>query len=246
MDIVWIHGFGEDSAVWEEFLPGIHSYYTSHVFEHAHHRGYNTITDYVNDLRTFVSGRAIEKPVLIGHSMGGYIALEYAAQYLSEVSGLGLFHSSATADSEEKKKERDKTRAFIGQNGSAAFIRNFYPNMFTGRFQTENADLIARNIQRYSGLDPQALMTATESMKNRRDHTETLKSFTFPVFQILGKEDTFVPFKKAMEQTALLQHPSALILDHVAHAGMYEATSVCTEFINYWLGNSVIFKSEVI
>lgn len=236
MDIIWIHGFGEDAAVWEDFLPCIHTYYTSHVFDHASSTGYTTIKEYADDLRDFITSKKIENPVIIGHSMGGYIALEYAAQHPEEVQGLGLFHSSAAADSEQKKKERDKTRSFIGEKGTAAFIRNFYPNMFTERFKLENADLIAQNIRRYSDLDPEALMAATESMKNRRDHTETLKSFTFPVFQILGSQDSFVPLTKALEQTALLQKPSTLILNDTAHAGMFENPQICADFINYYLG----------
>lgn len=237
MDIVWIHGFGEDSAVWEDFLPAVHSYYTSHVFDHAALTGYSSIREYAGALQVFLSEKRIAKPVLIGHSMGGYIALEYAAQYPEQVRGLGLFHSSAAADSDVKKQERDKTRSFIEKNGSAAFIKNFYPNMFTEDFQTKNADLIARNIRRYSGLDPEALMSATESMKNRRNHVETLKSFSFPVFQILGKQDAFVPLEKGLEQTAVLQQPSTLVLNNVAHAGMYEAPAVCADFINYYLGS---------
>lgn len=237
MDIVWIHGFGEDSSVWEDFLPAIHSYYTSHVFDHAGFTGYVSIEEYANALRVFLAGKGIEKPVLIGHSMGGYIALEYAARYSDQVHGLGLFHSSAAADSEQKKKERDKTGAFIAQNGTAAFIKNFYPNMFSEGFRQENADFLAQNIRRYSELSPQALVSATESMKNRRDHLETLPTFIFPVFQILGKQDTFVLLEKALEQTALLQQPSALILDTIAHAGMFEAPSLCADFINHWLGS---------
>lgn len=237
MDVIWVHGFGEDSTVWEDFLPAVHSYYTSHVFDHAGRTGYSSIREYADDLQAFVSEKGIEKPVLIGHSMGGYMVLEYAALYPEQLSGLGLFHSSAAADSEEKKKERDKTRAFIAQNGSAAFIKNFYPNMFTEHFRLENADRIARNIQRYSALNPEALMAATESMKNRRDHVETLKTPSFPVFQILGRQDAFVPLEKALEQTALLQRPSTLILDNIAHAGMYEAPELCADFINYYLGS---------
>lgn len=237
MDIVWLHGFGEDPDVWADFLPGIPSYYTSHVFDHSKLTGYSSIAEYTHDLHTFISAREIQNPVLIGHSMGGYIALEYAALYPQKVSGLGFFHSSAAGDSDTKKKERDKTRTFIEQNGSAAFIRNFYPNMFTEQFRSENADLIAQNIRRYSALPPAALMAATESMKNRLDHLETLKDFTFPVFQILGKQDPFVPLDKALEQTALLQKPYTLVLENIAHAGMYEAPAVCSDFINYFLNH---------
>lgn len=235
MDIVWVHGFGEDSTVWDDFLPAVHSSYTSLMFDYAARTGHSSIRDYASDLQVFLSENRIVKPVIIGHSMGGYIALEYAAQYPDQVQGLGLFHSSATSDSDSKKEERDKTRAFIEKNGSAAFIQNFYPKMFTEDFRLKNADLVAQNTRRYSGLDPQALMAATESMKNRRDHVETLKSFSFPVFQILGKQDAFVPLEKGLEQTAVLQRPFTLVLDNVAHAGMFESPSICADFINNYL-----------
>ncbi|MCD8538739.1 MAG: alpha/beta hydrolase, partial [Leadbetterella sp.] len=68
-----------------------------------------------------------------------------------------------------------------------------------------------------------------------RDHVETLRSFSFPVFQILGKQDTFVPLEKALEQTAVLQQPFTLVLNNVAHAGMYESPSICADFINHFL-----------
>ena len=234
MDIVWIHGFGEDSAVWKEFLPRIDANYAAHLFDHAQSTGHCSIHAYATDLEGFISERGLQAPVLIGHSMGGYIALEYAARH--RVAGLGLFHSSATADNDEKRAERDKTRAFIAENGTETFIQNFYPKMFTERFRHKHPDIIAQNTLRYSStLAREALMASTQSMKNRRDHVNTLKNFAFPVFQILGKQDKFIPLETALEQTALLQHPSALLLDQVAHAGMYEAPELCADFVNYWL-----------
>ena len=236
MNIVWIHGFGEDSDVWEDFLPAFHLKGTSYLFDHSALTGYRTIREYAGALQVFLSEKKLDNPVLIGHSMGGYIALEYAAQYPEGVRGLGLFHSSAAADSDKKKQDRDKTRSFIEKNGSAAFIKNFYPNMFTEEFREKNENLISGNIRRYSALHREALMSATESMKNRRDHLETLRGFSFPVFQILGKMDAFVPLEKGLEQATLLQHPYTLILDRVAHAGMYEAPGVCVDFIRHYLG----------
>ena len=74
--------------------------------------------------------------------MGGYIALEYISRYSNDVSGLGLFHSTATADSDEKKAERLKTIQFIEKHGTEAFIKNFYPNMFSEDFIASNFDLV--------------------------------------------------------------------------------------------------------
>ena len=235
MNVVWIHGFGEDSSIWEDFTENIHTYFSPYFFDHSNRTGYSSIKEYAEDLRGFIEANQIEKPVLIGHSMGGYIALEYASLYQETFSGLGLFHSSAAADSDTKKAERKKTIEFISKHGTATFIRSFYPNMFTENFKNENYDLIQENIRHSENLKPEALTSATLSMLNRNDHLETLSNLKVPVFQILGKQDTFIPLRKALEQTMLLQVPNCLVLNHVAHAGMLESPEICADFINNFL-----------
>jgi pimeloyl-ACP methyl ester carboxylesterase len=233
MNIIWIHGFGENGQVWESFLPHLPQMLRHYNFDHSEATGTASIQDYAENLQDFIQEKKINSPVLIGHSMGGYIALEYAALYPQKVKGLGLFHSSATADSSEKQKEREKTAEFILKHGSPAFIENFYPKMFAQ--PDKFPDLIEKNIHLYSQIPAQALADATLSMKERRDHVNTLSQFSFPIFQILGKSDPFVPLDKALAQTALLQHPYTLVLDDAAHAGMFEQTEICSQFITNYL-----------
>ena len=98
MNIILIHGFGEDHFVWKEFmtlLPQKHAYYTP---DYATFTDCETIEDYVKWLREFLRERDIERCVLIGHSMGGYIALAFAEKHNEMIDGLGLFHSSAYPD----------------------------------------------------------------------------------------------------------------------------------------------------
>lgn len=239
MDIVWIHGFGENSFVWEDFTPRIKG--NSFCFDHSDLTEASTMQDYVNALAAFLDFNALKNPVLVGHSMGGYIALAYAA--LFPIAGLGLFHSSASADSDAKKAERDKTRKFIADHGSGAFIRNFFPKMFSEGFQEREKDFIHRQVNSYSQISAEALMGATQAMKNREDHVQSLEKFAFPVFQILGKDDPFVPLDLALNQTVLLQKPSALVLEGVAHAGMYEAPQICAAFINHFLRQNTFLPS---
>ncbi len=231
MNIIWIHGFGENGKVWENFLPHLSGKHYN--FDHSERTGTANIQDYAEHLQDFIQEEKINSPVLIGHSMGGYIALEYAALYKEKVRGLGLFHSSATADSPEKQKEREKTAEFILKNGSTAFLANFYPKMFARPEKFEA--LIEANIADFSQIPAEALADATRAMKERRNHVPTLSTFAFPLFQILGKSDPFVPLDKALEQTALLQHPYTLVLDDAAHAGMYEQTDICVQFIENFL-----------
>lgn len=237
MNIIWIHGFGEDSTVWSDFLPLIRTYFNSHLFDFSQTTRHTTIKQYAQDLALFIEEKQIEKPVLIGHSMGGYIALEFASKHPESLNGLGLFHSTAKADLQAKKAEREKTKAFIKKFGSEKFIQAFYPNMFSEHFRLCNPDLLQNNIDRFSKISSEALASATESMKNRRSHLKTLSNLAFPVFQIIGKLDAFVPLKDALKQTSTLQKPNVLLLDNVAHAGMYEAPEMCAGFINNYLEN---------
>src|SRR5215471_4780390 len=61
--------------------------------------------------------------VLIGHSMGGYISLAFAEKYPSYLAGLGLFHSTAYPDSEERKTTRKKAIETIKNNGACDFLK---------------------------------------------------------------------------------------------------------------------------
>ena len=72
----------------------------------------------------------IEKITLIGHSMGGYITMAFAEKYPELLTAFGLFHSTATADDDEKIATRKKAIEFIQQNGSQAFLKTIIPGLF--------------------------------------------------------------------------------------------------------------------
>lgn len=108
--VVFVHGFCEDSMVWDEFIPEIVA------------AGYNVLTldlpgfgesEVVQDASVEVIADVINAVlvelqlsniILIGHSLGGYVALAFAKKYADKLIGLGLFHSQPYADSEEKRK----------------------------------------------------------------------------------------------------------------------------------------------
>ncbi len=231
-NIIWIHGFGEDSTMWEDFIEPIEG--NHFLFNFSKTQSNSSINDYAKDLLEYVKQNNISSPILIGHSMGGYIALEYAAIF-GNVSALGLFHSTAAEDSDIKKKERVKVREFILKSGSRAFIENFYPNIFGPKFLRENNDFISENIAKYSQIPSEALAAATESMRNRKSHKESLSQFAFPVFQILGRSDKLINFEDCLDQALSLNRPSLLVLDEIGHAGMHESPHICQEFIKDFL-----------
>lgn len=108
--VVFVHGFCEDRTIWDEFKPEIvaagYCVFTldlpgfgeSEILE-------NTSVEVMADVVNAVLVEAqLSKIVLIGHSLGGYVALAFAKKYAEKLLGLGLFHSHPYPDSEEKKK----------------------------------------------------------------------------------------------------------------------------------------------
>lgn len=222
MNVIFLHGFGEDATVWADFLKLLMAEHTYFCPDYASLANIESIDGYADWLNTYIKERGISESVIIGHSMGGYIALAYAEKFAKEIVGLGLFHSSAYADSEERKEIRLKTARVIAQQGTAKFIKGFYPNMFTEEFKEKNVDFIEKQIERYAYFPKEALINAQMAMRGRVDRTKVLKEATYPIMILAGEKDTFVPKEAALEQIALLKNGHSAMLERVAHAGMFE------------------------
>jgi pimeloyl-ACP methyl ester carboxylesterase len=160
--------------------------------------------------------------IIIGHSMGGYITLALAAKYPDLLQGFGLFHSTAFADSDEKKTARRRSIEFMQTHGSDEFIRQSTPNLFTEAYRIKNNAILEDMIARYSNFDPLALIAYYEAMIQRPDRTAVLKSFNKPILFIIGKNDKAIPFEDSMKQCHLPQLASVQILEKAAHMGMWE------------------------
>src|SRR5690606_879742 len=85
--------------------------------------GNPSIETYADVIKAIVDAEQLRFYNLVGHSMGGYISLAYAKKYTDGLKGITLFHSSAYADSEEKKETRRKAIGLIKEKGTNAFLK---------------------------------------------------------------------------------------------------------------------------
>lgn len=166
----------------------------------------------------FVVGQEIINSTIIGHSLGGYLALEMIKQRPDLFSGIGLFHSTAYADSPEKKESRTKVMEFVEKNGALAFASNFVGPLFAhpGHRDIETVKRIA------SQSSKDALVGYTRAMRDRPDQTKTLKTFEKPTLFLGGDKDPGIPVAAIQEQALISQRAEIHILPGVAHMGMYE------------------------
>ena len=235
MKVVLLHGFGETAGIWEDFIPLLPDKFQYITLDYSKITFCQSIEEYADWVHFEMDKKHITRFVLIGHSMGGYISLAYARKYADYLAGLGLFHSTAYADSDEKKVSRDNTIRFIEKHGAVEFIEDFLPNMYNDAYKKENKIMIQQQLKDNQEIPAKALIAATKAMRERPDTSEVLKKLEIPVLLIAGKQDKFIPFAASLEQVAMCKHPYALMLNHIAHAGMHEAPSLCAELVSEFL-----------
>ncbi|WP_207496235.1 alpha/beta fold hydrolase [Aridibaculum aurantiacum] len=235
--VVLLHGFGEDRSIWANqvkflephcrlIVPDLPGTGKSALLANA-----TSIDDYADCIFHLLQHEQIKEPILLGHSLGGYITLAIVEKFPAIVKAFGLIHSTAFADSEEKKKVREKGVQMINEYGSYAFLKNTIPNLFSDNFKKKNNQVIQDLILASSSFSPEALIQYYLAMKDRPDRTSVLQNATVPVLFVIGKEDVAAPLDDLKKQTSLPKQPYVHVMEDVGHMGMLEATDQLNEYM---------------
>ena len=226
--LVFLHGFCESKQVWEQFTQPLQIAYRVILLDLPGF-GDNTalpteftmesFADYVQGVLINLN---INKCVLIGHSMGGYIGLAFAEKFPEMLLGLCLFQSSALPDSAEKKQNRDRTIAFIQKHGLDKFMDTFVAPLFYEGNRDKNHQAIQLLAQIGKQGNPEGIIRTVAGMRDRPDRTKVLENIPCPVLFIAGKQDTAVTLAQTLEQCYLPQIAHTLFLDQTGHMGMFE------------------------
>jgi pimeloyl-ACP methyl ester carboxylesterase len=222
--IVLLHGFCETHQIWDGFAeelardfrvitPDLPGFGLSKLPPHP-----VVIDDIGSQLTKWISRLPIIKPVVIGHSLGGYVALAMAQKAADSLSGIGLFHSTAFADSEEKKINRDKTIDFVRKFGVAPFVETFVPGLF---HQKENPAInLVKEIALTTPID--TLLSYSLAMRDRPSREDLLRGFQSPVLVAGGTHDSIIPNSMLQQVGGMAAKTQFEQLENTGHMGMFE------------------------
>jgi pimeloyl-ACP methyl ester carboxylesterase len=234
--LVLLHGHGVNDSIWDSIDASINEYYTVVRPNISLFTFCKTIEEYADELHRFLTSSVIEKFTLIGHSMGGYIALAFAEKYPEMLEGFGLFHSTAYADDEAKKHQRNQTIDMLRNYGTETFIKNTAANMFGERFKELYPDKIKEHILRFGKLPAEALITGINAMRDRKDRTAVLAAMPFPVLFIIGMQDKILPFESCISLSEYPKQSYPFILAEAGHMGMVERPDASARMISWYMG----------
>lgn len=226
--LVLLHGFTESQNIWNDFAKELISNYRVITIDLPGHGKSGCVGDIhtmelmAEVVKSVLDAQGVKHCAMIGHSMGGYVALAFAENYSSMLQGLGLFHSSALHDTPEGKTNRARAIELI-KNNHVGFITAFIPDLFAPenvmRFKNEIESLV--NTARQMSVE--AILASQFGMMERKDQTPLLVKITCPVLFIAGGKDYRVPYDKVLAQIALPKDAVALLLKDIGHMGYIEA-----------------------
>jgi len=237
--LVLLHGFLESKEMWDDFTILLQNEFTVIAIDLPGH-GESDLVSETHSMKLMAEALAavfqtehIEQAVITGHSMGGYVALQFAADHEETVKGLVLFHSHASADTEEAKENRQRTITIVKKN-KGGFIRQFIPDLFDQRHVANYTDAIQKLQDHAAAMTPDAIVAALSGMRDRPDHLQYLQLTEVPVLFIIGKQDSRMPYNLLLAQAAIPSHSETLLLEDVGHMGYIESPVKTLQALRYF------------
>lgn len=203
--IVLLHGFLENQTMWNAFVPEFskkHRVITLDLLGHGTTKcmGYvHSMEDNADVVHAVLVELRIRKAVLVGHSMGGYVALAFAEIYPDYIKGLVLLNSTSRADSDVRKANRDRAIKAVKQS-FATFISLSIANLFSEENRERLKETIELVKQEALKTPLQGIVASLEGMKIRMDREVLLHLTLYPKLLILGKKDPVLPYEETKQQ----------------------------------------------
>lgn len=225
--LVLLHGFCEDASLWTGLSAALADLPVVAIdlpgFGQSDLPAEPTMEAYATAVHSALDALGIARCVLVGHSLGGYVALEFAARWPDRLAGMGLFHSHPFPDNEERKTARMRGVEMVRSGKRDLYVAQLFPNLFAPAFAQAHPETVQALITTGRRQPEEGIASALLAMKSRADHQETLKAAGCPVLLLLGTEDGLVPIDQAWQAALLPDLACIELLPGVAHMGMYEA-----------------------
>jgi pimeloyl-ACP methyl ester carboxylesterase len=241
--LVFLHGFCESGRMWNSFAeelsvhfrvicPDLPGFGDSPIFGEQ-----ITLEEVAVQLEEWMEDNYIQDPIIIGHSLGGYVTLALLELMGSRIKGVGLFHSTAFPDDEEKKGMRNRSITFLKKFGVEKFVTSFVPPLFPESRREELASEIQAAIEDAKRSSLEGLIAFAGAMRDRKDRVEVLRNFSGPKLLIAGTEDGAVKIEASRAQKdAFSQYVE---LHGVGHMGMVEERENTLDVVREFCSNAL-------
>lgn len=226
--VVLLHGFLGSHEIWESTINDLSKSYRVIAIDLPGH-GQSACFGYVHSMelmakcvKSVMDFLKLKKYVIVGHSMGGYVSLAFADLFPDNLKGFCLYHSTAYADSDEKKSDRLRAIHVVKSN-KAIYTNSTIRNLFAAKNLKYLKDEVsfAAKIAKQTGK--QGIVAALHGMRDRPGRDLILGLVEYPIMMVIGEQDNVLPYAQLLEQSQLIKNKTILYLEHDGHLGFLES-----------------------
>ncbi|MDQ1682789.1 MAG: hypothetical protein QOH99_1330 [Frankiaceae bacterium] len=182
-----------------------------------------SLDDYVDSVAGLLDAMGLERAVLGGVSMGGYVSLAFARRHPGRLLGLILADTKSTADAPAAATNRRRIAAVLVDEGSPRIlVEESLPNLLGATTKAGRPDVVARVHAMVEAVSPAAAAWAQLAMAERTDTTAALRSLSVPVAVIVGAEDAITPAGDAEAMVAAARDATLTTIPRVGHLSAIE------------------------
>lgn len=231
--LVLLHGYPLDHHLWDDvapllvdtfdlIIPDLRGFGESSTVD-----SFYAMEDFASDIAALLDQLEIQKTAIVGHSMGGYVALAFARLYPERLSGLALVSSQVSADAPDRKEGRYKSAAEVADKGIGSVVASMTPKF------TSNPKLQEFAHESMERQQPAAYIGALKAMAERVDSTPLLSSINVPVVLVHGDADQLIPIERAREVKTALRDAYLVEISGAGHMPMMEDPQKTAEALKH-------------
>lgn len=240
--IIFIHGFPYDHTMWDKQIDELKPHYYCVAYdirglgESPIGDGQYTMESFVDDLETIISDLKLNKPILCGLSMGGYISLRAVERNESIYGGLILCDTRSASDADEGKIKRADNIRKINVHGVKQFVSDFVPMCFSVRSITDSNDEYTGVLNKSLNSNAIGVKGCLLAMAGRTDTTAYLSKIKIPTLLLCGEDDRLTPPDSMEVMAGQIPNAQFEIVPNAGHMAPIENASFVTSKIKKFLG----------
>jgi pimeloyl-ACP methyl ester carboxylesterase len=222
--VVFLHGFLESNAMWKNILPGLNNIQAICIELPGH--GESPLLEEMLSLpiiskavKNTIESLSIKPFSIVGHSLGGYVALHLAEDPTLKIDNIVLLHSHPWADKEKKKGDRNRVAKIVNYN-KMLFLNEAIPSLY---HQPEKYETIINHlIEEAYKMSEDAIVQTLFAMRDREEKTNVLKDLGKRIHIIQGEFDQLINAKE-MEEALGDTGNNFHLIENIGHMGHDEA-----------------------
>ncbi len=225
--LLLVHGFPLDRTMWRplssvligrlRIAPDLRV--VSDRLDDSGAAGMGVLAD---DLAALLDALEVERAVVCGHSMGGYVAFEMLRRHSDRLSGLILCHTRAAADSAEAREARDELAGLVRDLGTPSVVERMLPKLLAPS-SLETLPQVVEHVEAMIGRNhTDGIIAALSAMKHRADSTGLLPTIGKQTLVVAGAQDQLIPVAQSRTMAAAIPGAQFTVIPEAGHLAPLE------------------------